>query len=342
MSADSPPTYYFTGIQFNSSFYADVSTSPLTQSQATALYLLKNSADTATALETFTGGVLINSISPTTTSSTISLNSSKIGSTNADPAIAIATSDLTRTIKLGNESGTNQNSIHLASLDVTYHGLNNITGTTGIVQIGNKQTTLTGVLNLGCSTAGNVRVDAPINIGTDTTTTGVITIGSSNATQSTVVKNADVRMGTGKNITLSSGTVAPSSTQLGYLKVGTVKASGTVINNGNTNIGDITLDAGSWIINAYCNINPVSITTDNVGFRYSINTTSASAPSTTYLLMGSEGTTYTAISTSPTLAGTAMISITASQTYYLNLNVAIISGSATLGTVTHWNAMRIG
>lgn len=150
-----------------------------------------------------------------------------------------------------------------------------------------------------------------------------------------------ITMGTGKNITLSSGTVAPTSTQLGYLKAGTVKASSTVINSGANEIGSITLDAGSWIINAYCNINPVSITTDNVGVRYSINTVSA-VLSTTYLLMGSEGVTYSAISTAPTLAGTAMVSITTTTTYYLNLQINLISGSATVGTVTRWNAMRIG
>lgn len=228
MSAESPPTYYFTGIQFNSSFYADVSTAPLTQSQASALYLLKRSADTATALETFTGGVAVNSISPVTTASTISLISSKTSSTNADPAIAIATTDLTRTIKIGNESATNLNSVHLASLDVTFNNINNITGTTGIVQVGNKQTTSAGVLNLGCSTAGNVRVDAPINIGTDTTTTGVITIGSSNATQSTIIKNADITMGSVKNITLKTDGTAPANgTQLGGTVTGTINAFGT-------------------------------------------------------------------------------------------------------------------
>jgi hypothetical protein len=52
MSSDSPPTYYFTDIQFNSSFFVNLSTAPLTQTQATALYLLKNSTDTANALET--------------------------------------------------------------------------------------------------------------------------------------------------------------------------------------------------------------------------------------------------------------------------------------------------
>jgi hypothetical protein len=225
MSAYAPPTYSVT--PFNPAYFA-TPVGDLTLADASGLFLNKTTPDTATALETFTGGILTNSISPTTTASTISLISSKTGSTNADPAIAIATSDLTRTIKLGNESATNQNSVHLAGLDITYHGLNAITGTTGVIQIGNKQTTLAGILNLGCSTAGNIRVDAPINIGTDTTMTGIITIGSTNTTQSTIIKNADVRMGTTKNITLKTDGTAPADgTKLGGTVSGTINTFGT-------------------------------------------------------------------------------------------------------------------
>jgi len=149
-------------------------------------------------------------------------------------------------------------------------------------------------------------------------------------------------MGTGKNITLtSSGFTSATSTQLGYLKAGTVLGSSTNIINGNTNLGSLALDPGSWIINVFCGIQPLNLTTTNYGYRYSIDTSSASAPSTTYLLIGTEGTNYTLINTAPTLAGTAMVSITTATTYYLNLNLTYSAGSATLGSVTHWNAMKI-
>jgi hypothetical protein len=246
MSASNAPTYYFSGIQFNSAFYT-TSTSPLTQTQASALYLLKNTADTATALETFTDGILTNNITPTSTSSTISLNSSKTGSTNADPAIAIATSDLTRTIKIGNESSTNQNSVHIANLDITYQGINNITGTTGIVQIGNKQTT--GILNLGCSTAGNVRTSAPINIGTDITYSGLITVGSTLTSGSSLIRNADIIVGNGKSITLAPATsyVLPTTGQLGYKSY--TLAGGTIASAvGYVNLASFTLPQGVYIL----------------------------------------------------------------------------------------------
>jgi hypothetical protein len=51
MSADNSPTYYFTDIDFNSSFFIDLLTAPLRQTQSTALYLLKNSVDTTTPAE---------------------------------------------------------------------------------------------------------------------------------------------------------------------------------------------------------------------------------------------------------------------------------------------------
>lgn len=60
MSAYNPPTYYFNGIGFNSSFYTV--TTGLTQSQANALYLKKTTPDTATAIETFNAGIKTNSI----------------------------------------------------------------------------------------------------------------------------------------------------------------------------------------------------------------------------------------------------------------------------------------
>jgi hypothetical protein len=59
MSAYNPPTIIST--IYNPYFFA-ISTSGLTQGQANALYLKKTTADTATALETFSSGILSNSI----------------------------------------------------------------------------------------------------------------------------------------------------------------------------------------------------------------------------------------------------------------------------------------
>ena len=62
MSAFSPPIYYFTDINFDSSYYASPTTTGLTVAQANTLYLQKSTADTAAAVETFTSGILTGSI----------------------------------------------------------------------------------------------------------------------------------------------------------------------------------------------------------------------------------------------------------------------------------------
>ena len=57
-----PPTYYFSGLNFNPAFYE---TGGLSIAQANALYLKKTVPDTATALETFNAGIVTPSITPT-------------------------------------------------------------------------------------------------------------------------------------------------------------------------------------------------------------------------------------------------------------------------------------
>jgi hypothetical protein len=121
MSADSPPTYYFTGIQFNSSFYKDVSTSPLTQSEASALYLLKNTADTATALETFTAGILTNTINAVVSAS----DDITIGASQTDGDLNLGTGS-SRTalgaINIGNIANASPISIAGASIKLAIGG----------------------------------------------------------------------------------------------------------------------------------------------------------------------------------------------------------------------------
>ena len=68
MSSQPTPTYNFSGIDYNSSFFNKVKTSSsgLTQTQANALYLQKTVPDTATSLETFSAGINTDNILPIT------------------------------------------------------------------------------------------------------------------------------------------------------------------------------------------------------------------------------------------------------------------------------------
>jgi hypothetical protein len=71
MSADFPPQYYFTNINFNSSFYE--TGEGLTQERANTLYLRKTVADTATAIETFNAGIKTGSIQKRSGVATLSI-----------------------------------------------------------------------------------------------------------------------------------------------------------------------------------------------------------------------------------------------------------------------------
>jgi hypothetical protein len=162
-------------------FLPDTSGGDLTEARANSLYLRKTIADTATVLETFTAGIATNSLNTTSTSSnlvigsntntgTIFINTSATNNTNADPAIAIGTSDVVKTIKIGSAS----NSIHLASLDIAGNSLNNTANQSGAINIANLQTT--GQLNIATAggRSGNIYIG---NDGTGTVQSSNITIG---------------------------------------------------------------------------------------------------------------------------------------------------------------------
>ena len=67
MSSANAPYPYFNGITYNSSFFSSSSSSSngITQEQANSLYLRKTITDTATALETFSGGISSTTIQAT-------------------------------------------------------------------------------------------------------------------------------------------------------------------------------------------------------------------------------------------------------------------------------------
>jgi hypothetical protein len=68
-----PPSYFFSTIDFNPTFYTSTNGS-LSQTQANALYLQKTIRDTATALETFSAGIQTPSLSSTGTGASNILN----------------------------------------------------------------------------------------------------------------------------------------------------------------------------------------------------------------------------------------------------------------------------
>ena len=97
MSSQPTPTYNFSGIDYNSSFFNKVKTSSsgLTQTQANALYLQKTVADTATSLETFSGGISANTL--TTTSLTVSGANSFVTQVSTDNSTSASTTAFVKT-----------------------------------------------------------------------------------------------------------------------------------------------------------------------------------------------------------------------------------------------------
>jgi hypothetical protein len=249
MSAESPPTYYFTGIQFNSSFYADLSTAPLTQTQATALYLLKNSADTATALESFTGGILTNNIQSTSATTNMIIGSSQtegdlnIGC-NGDEAVAGRT---TGKINIG----TDLNGAGIIKIgNYTTITPVQIRGALTVSRSLTASTTLgvTGLLtaNGGANIATGASSSASLNVLTGNTTGGTVNIANgTGATQTTVVN-------------IGSGTTT------GYVTIG--NPSNNVILNGasiliaNNSVGGIV-----QIKNKENTVGEVQIVTSSTG-----------------------------------------------------------------------------
>jgi len=142
MSSSIPPTYYFSGINFNPSFYDNVD-SGLTLSTANSLYLNKASADTSAVLETFTAGISTASINSSSTASNFALIPVLTG--NMGIGTVAPTGTAVKTIQLGESTVT---SVHVGGIDCTANAINNaVTPAGGNLSIGSTQ--VGGILNLG-------------------------------------------------------------------------------------------------------------------------------------------------------------------------------------------------
>ena len=203
MSAFPAPSYYFTGIGFNSAFYTVSTTIGLTQSQANALYLLKNTADTATALETFNSGISTNSIATTTATSNLLMYPNQTSGGIYLGVNATATIGRTGVIHIGDgnslPSGAN---IHI----------NNGTNVASNVNILNG-TGSTGIINLGCATSVT-----NCNSNLTMATNKFITMGSNTAFPiSTQVGYSTFLLSGG---TLTTSTTANTNVNLGSIPIG--------------------------------------------------------------------------------------------------------------------------
>jgi len=205
MTTEAPPKFYFNDIIFNSEYYQDEDTTGFSQDQADLRYLKKNITDTATALETFSGGIKTNSIETIndtdtlniSTVSTTAVNIVNIGNTTTneqtlnlnsktinvgDTSVGSSVNILSTSIVIGNPSsgtisfGSNAIATQITPSTSSMY-LSNLGPANGDFNLCLLQNT--GILNIGTATGRT----AAINIATtkNTTTAQAINIGSSNA-----------------------------------------------------------------------------------------------------------------------------------------------------------------
>jgi len=170
----------------------------------------------------------------------INIDTASILNSNANPAISIGASSSTKTIKIG----SNTNSVHCSSIDLQGSSINNITGTTGVISIGNLQTA--GVLNIGGTSAIRA-VGADVNIATGASNACAINVMNGGALVSGSVNIANV----GANTTAinigsrtGTGTVTIGGASSNTNIIGDLKVVGNFLNNSSDESGGAIYIAG--------------------------------------------------------------------------------------------------
>lgn len=264
MSVEQPPSYYFPNINFNSSFY-ETDSIGLTQTQANTLYLRKTTPDTASAIETFAGGVLTDTINSITAGSNMAIASNHtaedlfIGQniTSGDIYIGVdasATTGRSGTIHIGDGNNIAGGTIHInnGTNNASNTGINNGTTTTGTVNIMSGNTS-TGIINLATGSGS-----AKVNIGSGSTT-GAIAIG--NSANVVNINSSALSLGsTTKSLTVNAPittnyltSAISSNTQIGFKINDTFTAPSPVpfsTTYAATNLSNVVLLPGIWLLQA--------------------------------------------------------------------------------------------
>ena len=229
MTTKPPPTYYFSGISFNSSYYTNVDESDyLTQPEGDLRYLIKTQSDSTNNLQTFSGGLNFGG----------EINGPTITTTGTITANVIKTNTY--------QSKTVNQALSLG---------NNQTGIDAILDIGVNSERL-GPINIGTGTTSglghNINIGSgaltPINLNGATTVTAELIVPSitantamkSNLYRSTTVNQA---LSLGDNQTGSNATMAIGCNvaRAGDINIANTQTTGTA----DINIGSSALTTGS-------------------------------------------------------------------------------------------------
>ena len=289
MSSANPPYPWFSGIQYNPSFFASSLTGDLTKAQANALYLRKTVPDTATAAETFQGGIYTDSILDNTGTITMKGIDMIIG----DGGLTSSINTLATTYNL-NTTNPNPNTINIGIISSTtaidnscteYYitsdlinantntiELNSLNGSSNIIHIGNvASTTQMDVLSQNLYLQG----ENSVGIFTGVTPSAVLTISG----VLTEIGDADTNTLTLTSLTCNNNT--NTNTNISYISNSTETP---ILNLNTTNLlGNNVVNIGHPTSTTTLTINrpltigysPVFTTATQIG--YTISTTTANA-----------------------------------------------------------------
>lgn len=267
MTSVPPPSQYFSGIYYNSSFWIS-STSSLTQSVANTLYLRKTTTDSASALETFNGG----------------LSSQNIIAPSLTASANVFATQTAGTASFGNSTI----SCHVSNIDCNGNSINNATSpATGNISICNNQTSGTLSLGTNASRTGAITIGAnanTINLGGYLTPT-YTTMPSSNTQIGYKLSTALTNTTVGVSATLIAGTfpTIPAGVWLiqGYAMLPT--ATGNVVhlsinNSLAINVGAVNSAPTNATNNAYVSVSTVqAFTTSQTTWGLYAQATASSA-----------------------------------------------------------------
>ena len=186
MTTVPPPSEQFTGVYYNPSFWISSSTT-LSQAVANTLYLRKTTTDSASALETFNGGIA----------------SQNIAATSLTTQANLFTTQTSGTVQLGNSSV----SVHCSNIDCNGNSINNATNpTTGNITICNNQTSGTLSLGTNASRTGAITIGANAN---------TINLGGYLTPSYTTMPSSNTQIGYKLSTSLTNTTVGVSATLIG-------------------------------------------------------------------------------------------------------------------------------
>ena len=243
MSVANPPIIV-TSI-YNPAFF-EASADTITQAQANALFLKKTTADTATALETFSGGIITNALNATSGTLVLgAINTTELacGSSRGSATVSIGTAGSGNVNLAGNVAQTIRKFGGSQGTDYQYDNTNLIVGTQNMA-LYNTQTS--GKLDIGTGARLLSGQGGGINIGTGSgATANPITIGG--ASSALTLNGGIISIGNGFSTTNLNGTSIISNLGInsvdrvnaGTLSIGTTNA--TLVNISKTGIDTAVL-----------------------------------------------------------------------------------------------------